>query len=124
MQGHLHGAGQARGDCLRTVGDSRNCDPRRSPNWRMEFTELGNSIGMGAMGFVGKSMVIDTHIEVGYCHTGGMPMSVHAFCLSSRRAVARLYPDGRVEHRTDPDWFTPYQRRETVDWPLQQEAAE
>ena len=68
------------------------------------------------MGFVGKHMVIDCNIEVGYCHTGGMPMSVHAFCLSSRRAVARLFPDGRVEYRTDPDWFTPYQRRETVEW--------
>jgi L(+)-tartrate dehydratase alpha subunit len=69
-------------------------------------------------------MVIDCNIEVGYCHTGGLPMSVHAFCLSSRRAVARIFPDGRVEYRTDPDWFTPYQRRETVDWPLAQEAAE
>ena len=71
---------------------------------------------MGAMGFVGKSMVIDCHIEVGYCHTGGMQMSVHAFCLSSRRAVARVHADGRIEHRTDPNWFTDYQRRETVEW--------
>jgi len=71
---------------------------------------------MGAMGFVGKSMVIDCSIEVGYCHTGGMQMSVHAFCLSSRRAVARIYDDGRVEFRTDPAWFTDYQRRETVEW--------
>ncbi|MEC7438170.1 MAG: fumarate hydratase, partial [Pseudomonadota bacterium] len=76
------------------------------------------SIGMGAMGFVGKHMVIDCNIEVGYCHTGGMQMSVHAFCLSSRRAVARIHGDGRVEYRTDPDWFTPYQRRETVEWEL------
>ena len=76
------------------------------------------------MGFVGKNMVIDAHIEVGYCHTGGMQMSVHAFCLSSRRAVARLYADGRVEYRTDPDWFTPYQRREGVDWEVAMEAAE
>jgi len=54
-----------------------------------------------------------------------MQMSVHAFCLSSRRAVARVYADGRVEYRTDPDWFTPYQRRETVEWPDgAQEAAE
>ena len=51
-------------------------------------------------------------------------MSVHAFCLSSRRAVARIHADGRVEHRTDPDWFTPYQRRETVDWEPAREAAE
>jgi L(+)-tartrate dehydratase alpha subunit len=38
--------------------------------------------------------------------------------------VARIYPDGRVEHRTDPDWFTPYQRRETVEWEPMKEAAE
>lgn len=111
-----------RASTLRVVG-SKNPDPRIA-EMEDEFKELGNSIGMGAMGFVGKSMVIDCHIEVGYCHTGGMPMSVHAFCLSSRRAVARIYPDGRVEYRTDPDWFTPYMRRETVDWPLTQAAAE
>lgn len=112
-----------RASVLRVVG-SRNSDPRIA-EMEEEFKELGNSIGMGAMGFVGKNMVIDCHIEVGYCHTGGMPMSVHAFCLSSRRAVARIWPDGRVEHRTDPDWFTPYQRRETVDWtPATAEAAE
>lgn len=108
-----------RASVLRTVG-SRNSDPRVA-ELEDELKELGNSIGMGAMGFVGKNMVIDCNIEVGYCHTGGMPMSVHAFCLSSRRAVARLWPDGRVEHRTDPDWFTAYQRRETVEWETEQE---
>jgi L(+)-tartrate dehydratase alpha subunit len=30
--------------------------------------------------------------------------------------VARIYDDGRVEFRTDPAWFTDYQRRETVEW--------
>lgn len=108
---------------LRTVG-SRNSDPKIAA-MEDEFKELGNSIGMGAMGFVGKNMVIDCNIEVGYCHTGGMQMSVHAFCLSSRRAVARIWPDGRVECRTDPDWFTPYQRRDTVEWgPAAAQAAE
>jgi L(+)-tartrate dehydratase alpha subunit len=104
-----------RAACLRLVGD-RNPDPKIA-ELELELTETGNAIGMGAMGFVGKSMVIDTHIEVGYCHTGGMQMSVHAFCLSSRRACARIYDDGSVEFRTDPQWFTPYQRRETVEWP-------
>ena len=111
-----------RASVLRTVG-SRNSDPRIA-EMEDEFKELGNSIGMGAMGFVGKNMVIDCNIEVGYCHTGGMPMSVHAFCLSSRRAVTRIYAYGLVEHRTDPNWFTDYQRRETVEWEPQQEAAE
>ena len=107
---------------LRTVGD-RNPDPKIAA-LEDEFRTLGNSIGMGAMGFVGKHMVIDCHIEAAYCHTGGMQMSVHAFCLSSRRAVARLWPDGRVEYRTDPDWFTPFQRREGVEWDTMVEAAE
>lgn len=103
-----------RAACLRVVG-SRNPD-KKIAAMEDEFKNLGNSIGMGAMGFVGKNMVIDCNIEVGFCHTGGMPMSVHAFCLSSRRAVGRIYSNGRVEYRTDPDWFTPYQRRESVDW--------
>ena len=111
-----------RASILRVVG-SRNSDPRIA-ELEDEFKELGNSIGMGAMGFVGKNMVIDCNIEVGYCHTGGMPMSVHAFCLSSRRAVARIFSDGRVVNRTDPDWFTDYQRRETIDWAPVREAAE
>ena len=111
-----------RASVLRVVG-SRNADPEIA-KMEDEFKELGNSIGMGAMGFVGKNMVIDCNIEVGYCHTGGMPMSVHAFCLSSRRAVGRIHADGRVEHRTDPDWFTPYQRRDTIDWEPVREVAE
>jgi L(+)-tartrate dehydratase alpha subunit len=100
--------------CLRTVGD-RNPDPKIA-DLELELAELGNDIGMGAMGYVGKSMVADCHIEVGYTHTGGMPMSVHMFCLSSRRATARIAADGAVSYRTDPLWFTPYLRRETTSW--------
>ncbi|QPC42923.1 fumarate hydratase [Kaustia mangrovi] len=100
--------------CLRTVGD-RNPDPKIT-ELELELKALGNDIGMGAMGFIGSSMVVDCHIEVGHTHTGGMPMSVHTFCLSSRRATARIHADGTVAYRTDPQWFTPYLRRETVEW--------
>ena len=100
--------------CLRVVG-SRNPDSRIAA-LEAELKELGNSIGMGAMGFMGSSMVVDCHIEVGYCHTGGMPMSVHMFCLSSRRACARVTAAGEAQFRTDPAWFTPYMRREGVEW--------
>ncbi|UCH75226.1 MAG: fumarate hydratase [Rhodospirillales bacterium] len=100
--------------CLRIVGD-RNPDPDVA-KLEDELKALGNDIGMGAMGFLGSAMVIDCHIEVGDCHTGGMPMSVHTFCLASRRAVARIHADGRIETRTDPNWFTPYMRRESVEW--------
>ena len=108
--------------CLRVVGD-RHPDPKVAA-LEKELKELGNSIGMGAMGFVGKSMVVDCHVEIAYTHTGGMPMSVHSFCLSSRRAVARIHPDQRTEYRTDPQWFTPYHRRDTVEWQGMLEAAE
>ncbi|MEZ5660263.1 MAG: fumarate hydratase [Burkholderiaceae bacterium] len=100
--------------CLRTVGE-RNPDPKIAA-LEDELKALGNSIGIGAMGFAGNSMVVDCHIEVGFTHTGGMPMSVHSFCLSSRRATARIHPDGRVEYRSEPRWFTDYMRRETVEW--------
>ncbi len=101
--------------CLRTVGH-RNPDEKIA-ELELELKEIGNNIGMGPMGFVGSSMVVDCHIEVGYTHTGGMPMSVHTFCLSSRRATARIHADGTVALRTDPKWFTPYMRRESIEWP-------
>ena len=107
--------------CLRVVGD-RNPDPEIA-KLEAELKELGNSIGMGPMGFVGSSMVVDCHVEVADTHTGGMPMSVHSFCLSSRRAVARIHDDGRVATRTDPQWFTPYFRRECVEWPMTEDAS-
>jgi len=101
--------------CLRSVGEL-NPD-KKIAELEEELMKIGNNIGMGPMGFVGSSMVVDCHIEVGYTHTGGMPVSVHTFCLSSRRATARLHADGSIEYRTDPRWFTPYMRRETVEWP-------
>ena len=99
--------------CLRPVGE-RNPEPEIAA-LELELKELGNSIGMGPMGFVGHSMVIDCNIEIGYTHTGGMPISVHTFCLSSRRATARIFADGAIEYRADPKWFTPYYRREGIE---------
>ena len=100
--------------CLRTVGSHH---PQvEVSKLEDELKELGNKTGLGAMGFSGTSTVVDCNIEVGYTHTGGMPMSVHCFCLSSRRATARLHSDGSVEYRTDPEWFTPYMRRNSVGW--------
>jgi len=87
--------------CLRTVG-SRHPDPAVA-RLEADLTALGNYVGIGAMGFAGTS------------HTGGMPVGIHAFCLSSRRATARMHADGRVEFRSDPKWFTDYYRREGME---------
>ncbi len=99
--------------CLRIVGD-RHPDPDIA-ELEHELKILGNQIGMGPMGFVGNSMVVDCHIEVAHTHTGGMPVSIHCFCLSSRRAVVRVYADGSTAFRTNPKWFTDYHRREDVE---------
>lgn len=99
--------------CLRAVG-SHNPDPEIA-KLEADLTALGNYIGIGAMGFAGTSMVVATHIEVAFSHTGGMPVGIHEFCLSSRRATARIHPDGTVEFRGDPEWFTDYYRREGIE---------
>jgi L(+)-tartrate dehydratase alpha subunit len=99
--------------CLRTVG-SRNPDPAAAA-LEAELTALGNHIGIGAMGFAGTSLVVATHVELAYTHTGGMPVGIHQFCLSSRRATARIHPGGRVEPRSDPGWFTDYYRRAGIE---------
>jgi L(+)-tartrate dehydratase alpha subunit len=99
--------------CLRTVG-SRNPDPAAAA-LEAELTALGNHIGIGAMGFAGTSLVVATHVELAYTHTGGMPVGIHQFCLSSRRATARIHPGGRVELRSEPGWFTDYYRRAGIE---------
>jgi L(+)-tartrate dehydratase alpha subunit len=60
-------------------------------------------------------MVVATHVELAHTHTGGMPVGIHQFCLSSRRATARLFPSGTVEFRADPEWFTDYYRRQDIE---------
>ncbi|MEE8395377.1 MAG: fumarate hydratase [bacterium] len=99
--------------CLRPVGD-RNPDPEIAA-LEEELKDLGNSIGMGPMGFVGASMVVDAHVEIAYTHTGGMPVAIHTFCFASRRATARITAEGEVTHRRDPRWFSPYYRREGIE---------
>jgi len=99
--------------CLRVVG-SRNPDPAAA-RLEEELTALGNYIGIGAMGFSGTSMVVATHVELAYTHTGGMPIAIHQFCLSSRRATARVHASGQVDFRTDPAWFTEYYRRSSIE---------
>ncbi len=83
-----------RAACLRVVGD-RNPDPKIA-ELEDELKILGNNIGMGAMGFVGKHMVIDCHIEAGYCHTGAgcrclfMPfVCLHGALLPELQLMAR-----------------------------------
>jgi L(+)-tartrate dehydratase alpha subunit len=100
--------------CLRYVPD-RNPDPQVAA-LEEELAELGNKAGFGPMGFPGATAIAAVKIECAYAHTGGMPMSVHHFCHATRRAIIRIHPDGSTQYREDPQWFTPYYRRVSVEW--------
>ncbi len=60
--------------------------------------------------------MLDVHCEIAYTHTGGLPVGISELCHAVRRATARIYDDGRVEFRDDPQWFTEYYRREGIDY--------
>src|SRR5437763_1582318 len=100
--------------CLRLVGD-RHPDPLVA-KLELELLELGNRTMIGIMGFKSDTPVLDVHCEIAYTHTGGLPIGISELCHAVRRATARIYNDGRVEYRDDPQWFTPYYRREGIDY--------
>ncbi len=99
--------------CLRLVGD-RNPEPEIA-ELEDELLALGNATGFGAMGLPGDGAVMDLHIEIAYTHTGGMPVAIQHFCFAHRRMSARIAADNTVTYREDPQWFTPYYRREGIE---------
>ncbi|MDP6070577.1 MAG: fumarate hydratase [SAR202 cluster bacterium] len=100
--------------CLRMMGDSHP-DPDVAA-LEQELLELANKTGFGVMGVGGDTTALDVHVEVAYTHTGGLPVAISQFCLAYRRATVRVEADGTFEFRDEPGWFTPYYRREGIDW--------
>ena len=100
--------------CLRLVGD-RHPDPVVA-ELEDELLDLCNSTQMGVMGLKSQTPVVDVHCEIAYTHTGGLPIAVSELCTAVRRATVRLFNDGRVAFREDPEWFDAYMRREGVDF--------
>ncbi len=98
---------------LRIIGD-RHPEPEVA-RLEKELVELGNKTGFGVMGLPGDVSVLDVHIELAYAHTGGMPVAISQFCNTLRRSTARIHPDGKVEYRDNPQWFTAYYRRASID---------
>ena len=98
--------------CLRLIGD-RHPAPDVAA-LEVELRDLATQTGFGVMGVGGDTTALDVHIEIAYTHTGGVPVAISQFCTAYRRAVGRIYGDGRVEFREDPQWFTDYYRREGI----------
>jgi L(+)-tartrate dehydratase alpha subunit len=100
---------------LRTVGD-RHPEPEIA-ELEDELLEMANSLGLGAMGYPGSGgYATDVHVEIAYTHSALTPLGIHQLCQAARRGVVRIHPDGSIESRDAPAWFSPYSRRLGEGW--------
>ena len=79
--------------------DQRHPDPTVA-TLEKELFEAFNSLGIGVMGLGGKTTVLGVNAELGYCHTASLPVAINVQCWAGRKATARIYKDGTVEHLT------------------------
>lgn len=64
-----------------------------------ELLGLINELGIGPMGFGGRTTALFVNIEYANTHTPVLPVAIKVNCWAVRRKTARLYSDGRVEYR-------------------------
>jgi len=76
---------------------TRNSDPAFA-EMEEELEEAINSSGIGPMGLGGDTTTLGVHIEWSYTHITQNPVAVNTQCWAARRARARIWLDGRVEH--------------------------
>ncbi len=62
-----------------------------------ELYEALNLMGIGPMGTGGSTSVLAVNVEYSGTHRPWMPVAVNINCWPGRRAVCRVYRDGRVE---------------------------
>ena len=89
---------------FRPIGE-KNPDPMVAA-LETEIYEAVNSLGIGPMGFGGKTYALGVHIEMSGAHTAVAPVSVIFQCWVCRYSKARIYNDGRVEYITHPEGGT------------------
>ncbi len=65
-----------------------------------ELLEAVNLTGIGPMGLGGKTTVLGVHVDFAYRHPASFPVAVAFNCWASRRASARIHPDGSVDYLT------------------------
>ena len=59
------------------------------------FMKLNES-GLGPMGLGGRTTVLGVRIKTAGCHTASLPVAVNIGCWATRRAMVRIYDDGRA----------------------------
>ena len=77
---------------LRKVG-SANPDPALDA-LETQLTEELNTLGIGPMGYGGRTTVLDVFIEELWRHPASFFVSISYMCWSSRRMTLRIGPDG------------------------------
>lgn len=80
--------------------DQKNADSRLA-ELEEELLERINALGIGPMGFGGKTTSIGVLVEWGHCHTASLPVSVNIQCWALRRVS--------VEWRDQDFWFVNYE---------------
>ncbi|ACB40261.1 fumarate hydratase [Pyrobaculum neutrophilum] len=80
---------------LRPVG-SRHPEPEVA-KMEEELLRAINKLGIGAHGVGGRITALDVHIEYIYRHPAAFSIGIVFSCWATRRAGARIYPDGRYE---------------------------
>ncbi len=80
----------------RPIGSSH--PERRIAALEAELLEAINSTGIGPMGLGGDTTALAVQIEYAHTHITQNPVAVTLQCWRGERAMARIHPDGRVEH--------------------------
>lgn len=63
-----------------------------------ELLEALNQTGIGPMGLGGKTTILAVNIEYAYCHTASLPVAINYQCWAARKAIARIYDNGKVDY--------------------------
>ncbi|MFN3803664.1 MAG: fumarate hydratase [Pyrobaculum sp.] len=80
---------------LRPVG-SRHPEPEIA-EIEEKLLKAINALGIGTHGVGGRFTALDVHIEYAYRHPAAFSLGIVFSCWATRRAGARVYPDGRYE---------------------------
>ncbi|RKX59130.1 MAG: fumarate hydratase, partial [Thermodesulfobacteriota bacterium] len=73
---------------FRELGKS-NADPKIEKLEKELFSEI-NSLGIGPLGFGGKTTCLAVHIETYPCHIASLPVAVNIQCHSIRNVKIKL----------------------------------
>lgn len=87
---------------FRTPLGSPHPDPEVA-SLEQEILTAVNEVGLGPMGFGGRTYALATHIELCGTHTALVSISTVFQCWAHRYSTARIHDDGRVDFITHPE---------------------